>query len=33
MYLFGASPALDAGFLRGRSHSLEQFDADTLYLP
>ena len=33
MYLFGASPALDAGFLRGRSHQLEQFDAETLYLP
>lgn len=33
MYLFGASPALDAGFLRGRSHQLEQWDADTLYLP
>ncbi|KIH80941.1 glutamate--cysteine ligase [Pseudomonas batumici] len=33
MYLFGASPALDAGFLRGRAHQLEQFDADTLYLP
>ncbi|MGE8407488.1 MAG: glutamate--cysteine ligase [Pseudomonas sp.] len=33
MYLFGASPALDAGFLRGRPHQLEQFDADTLYLP
>jgi glutamate--cysteine ligase len=33
MYLFGASPALDAGFLRGREHQLEQFDADTLYLP
>ncbi len=33
MYLFGASPALDAGFLRGRAHKLEQFDADTLYLP
>ncbi len=33
MYLFGASPALDASFLRGRSHQLEQFDADTLYLP
>ncbi|POP76102.1 glutamate--cysteine ligase [Pseudomonas syringae pv. syringae] len=34
MYLFGASPALDAGFLRGRKHQLEQhFDADTLYLP
>ncbi|MGH8486548.1 MAG: glutamate--cysteine ligase, partial [Pseudomonas sp.] len=33
MYLFGASPALDAGFLRGRAHQLEQFDAETLYLP
>ena len=33
MYLFGSSPALDAGFLRGRSHQLEQLDADTLYLP
>lgn len=33
MYLFGASPALDAGFLRGRSHQLEPLDPDTLYLP
>jgi glutamate--cysteine ligase len=33
MYLFGASPALDARFLRGREHKLEAFDADTLYLP
>ncbi|HTO19313.1 MAG TPA: glutamate--cysteine ligase [Pseudomonas sp.] len=33
MYLFGASPALDANFLRGRSHQLQQLDADTLYLP
>ncbi|WP_407313390.1 glutamate--cysteine ligase [Pseudomonas sp. nanlin1] len=33
MYLFGASPALDAGFLRGRAHQLEQFDPQTLYLP
>ncbi len=33
MYLFGASPALHAGFLRGRPHALETFDADTLYLP
>ncbi|MDU9392518.1 glutamate--cysteine ligase [Pseudomonas sp. zfem002] len=33
MYLFGASPALDAGFLRGRAHQLESFDADTLFLP
>lgn len=33
MYLFGASPALDVNFLRGRSHQLQQLDADTLYLP
>ena len=33
MYLFGASPALDAGFLRGRAHQLEQLDPQTLYLP
>ncbi|MFF7707444.1 glutamate--cysteine ligase [Pseudomonas sp. NPDC007930] len=33
MYLFGASPALDAGFLRDRPHQLETFDATTLYLP
>ena len=33
MYLFGASPALDAGFLRGRPHQLQQFDEHTLYLP
>ncbi|WP_260961485.1 glutamate--cysteine ligase [Pseudomonas citri] len=33
MYLFGASPALDVGFLRGRAHQLEQLDPDTLYLP
>jgi len=33
MYLFGASPALDSGFLRGRAHHLQQLDADTLYLP
>ena len=33
MYLFGSSPALDAGFLSGHSHQLEQLDADTLYLP
>ncbi|UVE17607.1 glutamate--cysteine ligase [Pseudomonas sp. LS44] len=33
MYLFGASPALDAGFMRGRPHQLKQLDADTLYLP
>tara|TARA_R100000541_G_scaffold340_14_gene2261 strand:- start:35196 stop:36785 length:1590 start_codon:yes stop_codon:yes gene_type:complete len=33
MYLFGASPALDASFMRGRSHQLQQLDEDTLYLP
>jgi glutamate--cysteine ligase len=33
MYLFGASPALDKNFLRGNPHSLQEFDADTLYLP
>ena len=33
MYLFGASPALSTGFLRGRPHKLETLSADTLYLP
>ncbi len=33
MYLFGASPALDSGFLRGRSHRLETLGPNTLYLP
>jgi glutamate--cysteine ligase len=33
MLLFGASPALLRGFLRGRTHTLETFDDDTLYLP
>jgi glutamate--cysteine ligase len=33
MYLFGASPALDAGFLRDRPHALETLSKDTLYLP
>jgi glutamate--cysteine ligase len=33
MYLFGASPALHRQFLRGRPHTLETFDADTLYRP
>jgi len=33
MYLFGASPALDRRFLRERAHTLETFDADTLYRP
>jgi glutamate--cysteine ligase len=33
MYLFGASPALDRRFIRDRQHSLDTFDADTLYRP
>lgn len=33
MYLFGASPTLDAGFLRGRPHELQELDATTLFLP
>lgn len=32
-YLFGASPALDKNFLRGREHTLEVLSEDTLYLP
>ena len=33
MYLFGASPALSADFLRGREHGLQSLGEDTLYLP
>lgn len=33
MYLFGASPALSAQFLRGREHQLQTLSDDTLYLP
>ena len=33
MYLFGASPAIDKGFMGDMPHSLEAFDPDTLYLP
>ena len=33
MYLFGSSPALASGFLRGRPHKLERLSDDTLYLP
>ncbi|WP_374362777.1 glutamate--cysteine ligase [Pseudoduganella danionis] len=33
MYLFGASPALQTGFLRGRPHQLDTLSDDTLYLP
>ena len=33
MYLFGASPAVSRAFLGDAPHSLQEFDADTLYLP
>ena len=33
MYLFGASPALHKGFMRGRPHQLQELDEETLYLP
>jgi len=33
MYLFGASPALGASFLKGREHTLEKLGDDTLFLP
>ncbi|TIH10268.1 glutamate--cysteine ligase [Pseudomonas leptonychotis] len=33
MYLFGASPALHKGFMRGNPHQLLELDAETLYLP
>ena len=33
MYLFGASPAVCASFLKDREHNLEQLDDCTLYLP
>lgn len=33
MYLFGASPALSAHFMRGQPHRLEKLSGDTLYLP
>ncbi|HGL6713994.1 MULTISPECIES: glutamate--cysteine ligase [Burkholderiaceae] len=33
LYLFGASPAVNADFLRGRRHELERLDGETLYLP
>lgn len=33
MYLFGASPALHKGFMRGNPHQLQALDAETLYLP
>ena len=33
MYLFGASPAVDKAFLGDMPHSLQEFDANTLYSP
>src|SRR5690606_26801713 len=33
MYLFGASPVLDANFLQGRSNNLDKIDDDTLTMP
>jgi glutamate--cysteine ligase len=33
MLLFGASPAVSTGFLRGQAHQLKTLDADTLFLP
>ncbi|NYT22008.1 glutamate--cysteine ligase [Alcaligenaceae bacterium] len=33
MYLFGASPAVSRAFLGDMPHSLQEFDAGTLYLP
>lgn len=33
LYLFGASPALDASFLQGKLHTLHSLHRHTLYLP
>lgn len=33
LYLFGASPAVCADFVEGRTHELRQLGPDTLYLP
>lgn len=33
MYLFGASPVLDANFLQGRNNNLDKIDEDTLTMP
>ncbi len=33
LYLFGASPAVDASFLHGKSHTLHSMSDRTLYLP
>jgi glutamate--cysteine ligase len=33
IYLFGASPSLCKSFVKGRSHSLQNFDEGSLYMP
>lgn len=33
LYLFGASPALDASYLKGQEHTLHSLHNNTLYLP
>ncbi len=33
LYLFGASPAVCASFVDGRTHELQRYNDDTLYLP
>lgn len=33
MYLFGASPSVSRDFLQDMPHDLDEFDADTFYLP
>lgn len=33
VYLFGATPAVDASFLTGRQHQLQPLGTDTFYLP
>ena len=33
LFLFGASPALSAGFVAGREHGLQTLAGDTMYLP
>jgi glutamate--cysteine ligase len=33
LYLFGASPTVCRSFVAGRTHSLQEFNAGTLYLP
>lgn len=33
LYLFGASPAICKSFMRGREHTLQEYDANTWYAP